>query len=82
MKYHRKYQYLAKTLKNLGKIELKEWSTKEICEPKLVVEYYCYTCFCDMYGEDALCISNNKCKNVKPFGMYPDAELSEEQLFP
>lgn len=81
IKFHKKYAYLRKTLKSLGKIEQSEWDTKKICQPKLVVDYYCYTCFCDRFGEDALCISNKKCDNVKPYAMYPDAEISEEQIF-
>lgn len=81
-KFHKKYNYLRKQLKVLGKIEGAKWDPQKICsEPKLVVDYYCYTCFCDKNGEMALCKSNNKCKNVRLFAMYPDAELSEEQLF-
>lgn len=80
-KFQKKYVSLRKSLKSLSKIEKAEWDPQEICKPKLVVDYFCYTCFCDKYGEMALCKSNKKCKNVKPYAIYPDAELSEEQLF-
>lgn len=80
-KYQRKYGHLRKSLKSLGKIEIKNWAPEKICKPKLIVDYFCYTCFCDKNGEMALCKSNGKCKNVKPYAMYPDSEISEEQFF-